>query len=107
MDIIKRLHGMMPGECELIRKKLTKPAMYEGLAEEAAELAQAALKYARICRGENPTPVSLREARDHVLEEYTDVFHIASYIIGIKPDEGQIVRKNGRWLARLRVGRKP
>lgn len=36
-----------------------KAAMLEQLAEEAAELAQAALKCARIERGENPTPVTM------------------------------------------------
>lgn len=33
-----------------------KPAMFEQLAEEATELAQATLKMARKLRGENPTP---------------------------------------------------
>ncbi len=50
-----------------------KPAMLEQLAEEAAELAQAALKCARIERGENPTPVTKREAKAHLIEEFTDV----------------------------------
>lgn len=50
-----------------------KPAMLEQLAEEAAELAQAALKLARIERGENPTPVTKREAKAHLIEEFTDV----------------------------------
>ena len=45
-----------------IAKKLTKAAVLEQMSEEAAELAQAALKYARILRGENPTPVTEREA---------------------------------------------
>lgn len=48
-------------------------AMFEQLAEEAAELAQAALKCARIERGENPTPVTKREAKAHLIEEFTDV----------------------------------
>lgn len=32
------------------------PALLEQLAEECSELAQAALKLARLERGENPTP---------------------------------------------------
>ena len=32
------------------------PAVLEQLAEECSELAQASLKYARLLRGENPTP---------------------------------------------------
>ena len=49
-------------------------AMLEQLAEESAELAQAALKVARILRGDNPTPVTLKEAEEHLVEEYTDVY---------------------------------
>ena len=54
-------------------EKIGRPAMLEQLAEEASELAQAALKCARIERGENPTPVTEREAEAHLIEEYTDV----------------------------------
>lgn len=54
-------------------EKIGRPAMLEQLAEEASELAQAALKLARIERGENPTPVTENEAEAHLIEEYTDV----------------------------------
>lgn len=50
-----------------------KPATLELLAEECSELAQAALKYARILRGENPTPVTEDEAVSHLTEEIADV----------------------------------
>lgn len=50
-----------------------KPATLELLAEECSELAQAALKYARILREENPTPVTEDEALDHLTEEIADV----------------------------------
>lgn len=49
-------------------------AAYELLAEECTELAKAALKVARITRGENPTPVTMDEAMENLIEEYTDVF---------------------------------
>lgn len=42
-------------------------------AEEAAELAQALTKYYRVLHGVNPSPVSLTEAREHVIEEIADV----------------------------------
>lgn len=45
----------------------------EQLAEEAAELAQSALKVARIIRGRNPTPVTLPDALDSLTEEIGDV----------------------------------
>ena len=46
-------------------EKIGTPAMLEQLAKEAAELSQAALKLARVLRGENPTPVTRREVRKH------------------------------------------
>lgn len=59
------------------------PAMYEALAEECSELTQAALKMARVLRGENPTPVSVIEATAMVIEEFTDVISCA---IGLELD---------------------
>ena len=53
-------------------EKIGTPAMLEQLAEEAAELSQAALKLARVLRGENPTPVTRREVRKHLIEEYDE-----------------------------------
>ncbi len=49
------------------------PATLEQLAEEASELSQAALKLARVYRGENPTPVSADQALDSLVEETADV----------------------------------
>lgn len=50
-------------------------AVYEHLAEEASELAQAALKYARYLRGENPMAKNTNPAvlQYNVAEEATDV----------------------------------
>lgn len=48
-------------------------AMFEQLAEEASELAQAASKMARKMRGENPTPLSYTELLHNFREEVTDV----------------------------------
>ena len=47
-----------------IIEKIGEPAVLEQLAEECSELAQAALKYARKQRGENPTPKSFDECYD-------------------------------------------
>lgn len=52
------------------------PAMYEQLAEECSELGKAALKLARVLRGENPTPLTEEAARAKVIEECTDVAQI-------------------------------
>lgn len=47
-------------------------AALEQLAEEASELSKAALKLARIIRGENPTPVDFDTAFRSFLEELGD-----------------------------------
>lgn len=49
------------------------PAVLEQLAEECAELAQASLKYARLLRGENPTPKTEAECLESLTEEMADV----------------------------------
>lgn len=56
-----------------IIEKIGEPAVLEQLAEECSELTQAALKYARKQRGENPTPKSFDECYDALQEEMADV----------------------------------
>lgn len=48
-------------------------ALLEQLAEESAELAQAALKMARKIRNENPTPKSHADCVANLQEEIADV----------------------------------
>lgn len=52
---------------------LGEPAVLEQLAEECAELGQAALKMARLQRGENPTPKSWLDCKENLEEELADV----------------------------------
>lgn len=54
-------------------EQIGEPAALELLAEECTELAQAALKLARIERGENPTPVNKCAAMYSMMEEMADV----------------------------------
>ena len=42
-------------------------------AEEAAELAQAMLKYCRVCKHGSYTPLNPKDATDAVIEEYADL----------------------------------
>lgn len=56
-----------------MRDRIGDAAMYEQLAEECAELGQAALKMARVLRRENPTPMTETEASDMIIEEAADV----------------------------------
>ena len=89
-----------------IEECIGKPALLEQLAEECTELAQASLKYARVLRGENPTPVSAGDARMELIEEMADVLlciDVASESCGIC-DAGinlHKTRKKQRWEARI------
>lgn len=76
-------------------------------AEIAKKLSKAALKYARILRGENPTPVTEQEAVGNLREEYADV-QVCASVIGtnyglIHPEIIDALRlsKMRRWLDRL------
>lgn len=69
-----------PGGCKkitsgnlYISSTIGTPAVLEQLAEESAELAQAALKFARKLRDENPTPKSEEECLQDLLKELADV----------------------------------
>ena len=85
----------------MMLEAIGKAAMLEQLAEEAAELAQAALKAARILRGDNPTPVTLKEAEEYLVEEYTDVYQCAMEL-DVPVDWEQIEEKRERWMKRVR-----
>lgn len=87
----------------LIISKIGLPATLEQLAEEAAELSQAALKVARIIRRENPTPVGYCQAVDNLKEEAADVRLCLkvledAFIMNTEEAEGA---KLNRWLDRL------
>ena len=73
-----------------------------GLAEEAAELSQAALKLRRALDQRNPTPVSMTDASDKLNEEFADVILCAA-ALGIDENgvERYVRQKAARWTARL------
>lgn len=77
-----------------------RPAMLEQMAEEASELAKAALKLARIERGENPTPVTREDAEKNLTEEYTDVIQCAIEL-QLQADIMQMQMKYERFLNRV------
>lgn len=83
-----------------IIRRIGEAAMLEQLAEEAAELAKAALKKARILRRENPTPVGLDEADKSLIEEYTDVVQCAKEL-QLEWDLQQAYMKHDRWVKQL------
>ena len=80
--------------------ELSYPARLEGLAEEATEVAQAALKLARVIRGENPTPKKRAEAVLELIEELSDL-ELCRMSVGLEYDEETIDKKLDRWLSRL------
>lgn len=70
------------------------------LAEEATELAQAALKLRRALDGTNPTPVTVKEAEAAVIEELSDVL-LCCEILDIRPSCVTMAQKLDRWQLRL------
>ena len=86
-----------------IRKKLDRRTLLEGLAEEAAELSQAALKVIRAEKlSENCTPVSIYDARVALKEELYDVMTMAD-VLGILPGVFYPdYEKTERWASRLK-----
>ncbi len=57
-----------------VQDYISKTARYMTVAEEAAEVAQAAAKVARIFEGTNPTPKTLNEAFSDLNEEMNDLY---------------------------------
>lgn len=86
-----------------IIKQVGAPALFEGVAEEAVELAKAALKVARIMRKENPTPVTLDEAAREVVVEYSDL-RVYLDILRILVDGEVYDDKKQRFIERLKEG---
>ena len=83
------------------------------LAEEAAELAQAALKYRRTLTGDNPTPVTQTEAAEALIEEMADVLGAAEVCCIYHTKTGEADREIDRikkekpehWASRLEAER--
>lgn len=90
-----------------IRLFLPDAELWAQLAEEAAELAQAALKIRRVLDGTNPTPKDIGEAHANVIEEISDV-ETCLIMFGYASEGAEhakrLVReeKLPRWAGRLR-----
>lgn len=86
------------------------------IAEEAAELAQAALKLRRAITGTNPTPVSYDEALNNLVEEYSDttgafgVYAVKQFgedlSIVVEKVESTTATKYKRWADRIKESKK-
>ena len=91
---------------DIVRAKLTDQELLAQLAEEAAELAQAALKMRRVMDGTNPTPVTFQEAYDNILEEICDVETCVAALLYNTPTAVKVradlrAVKLERWAGRL------
>lgn len=83
-----------------ILETIGQEAMWMQLAEEAAELSQAAAKMARYIHGTNPVAKDEIELRADVIEEYMDVLNCARHL-NIPRNEHCVIVKNNRWRQRL------
>lgn len=98
---------------EFIASRLTEEALLCQIAEEAAELAQAALKMRRALVQDSPTPIASNEARARMLEEIADtklsveVWMSRHSVIGtdiiIRHIESTESDKINRWVDRLKA----
>ena len=100
----------IPGVCRFeerevtmdkIKNYLPDEEILAQLAEEAAELSQAALKLRRVIEGTNPTPKTREDAFGSLIEEYSDVVSCCREL-NILPAEIIIAGKKERWINRLK-----
>lgn len=86
-----------------IRDHLSEEDILCQLAEEAAELAQAALKLRRAMTGANPTPIDVETAQNKLLEEIADVALVLNVMKDTDWDAilAFCERKLDRWAERL------
>lgn len=99
---------------EYIAANLSEEDILCQIAEEAAELAKAALKLRRAITQTNPTPVTDEEAIDNLIEEYGDT--VGSFMVWAKKNNldieiyetsnENIYSKFDRWADRIKEGKK-
>ena len=96
----------MEEEFDYIRSQLSRVEILAQLAEEAAELSQAALKLRRVLDGRNPTSIDygLEIAKKELLEEMADV-NVCVKALGMSFQREDIKelssKKTSRWKNRL------
>ena len=95
-------------DVDYIANNISELAVLMALAEEASELSKAAIKYAR-AKGllDNPTPISVEQAENDLIEEYNDLLicvgvlnKIPSLTICVDVDLRK--RKCRRWAERIK-----
>ena len=89
-----------------VREQLSPADQFGQVAEEAVELAHAAMKMQRILTGTNPTPVTEKEAMGKVMEEICDLYNALEVLkldVSLKY-EGIRKKKMARWVERIQKG---
>lgn len=92
-------------DIEYIASRLNREDILCQLAEEASELAQAALKLRRVITGTNPTPISYDKAYDSLIEEIADVkVSVMAFTLGDADDDIAMIakEKSAHWAGRLK-----
>ena len=91
-----------------IANNISELAVLMALAEEASELSKAAMKYAR-AKGllDNPTPISVAQAENDLIEEFNDVLSCIWVLnkmpnLKIIEDQGLRMQKCRRWAERIK-----
>ena len=99
----ERLRGKAMNEYKkIIQETLTERDLLEQLAEEAAELSQAALKLIRASgMNKNVTPVTREQAAEAVFEELSDVLIVAEALGIFLGDHKMDGYKWQRWAERV------
>lgn len=97
-------NNSISSEIEYIAKNLDDSDLFLQLAEEAAELSQACLKYVRAYKGNNPTKDSEEVYLKNILEELTDV-RVSADVLNIEEDIDTYINKIHRWADIIRERR--
>lgn len=98
---------MEQNHIDLILANVGQEELLAQLAEEATELAHAALKLRRAYSGQNPTPVSSQKAFENLLEEIADIY-VCIHVLGLDWGVNQtrisrtMFSKIERWADRLK-----
>lgn len=104
-DTVEKALADRKPELDRVNTLLGISELLAGLAEEATELAQAALKLRRTLDKRNPTPVTVAEASDKLNEEFADVLLCAAALgIDEKGVEEYVRKKSFRWITRIEEG---
>lgn len=95
-------------DVDYIANNISELAVLMALAEEASELSKAAMKLAR-AKGllDNPTPISVEQAENDLIEEYNDLLNcivMLNKVSGLTVSENTVLRdsKYRRWAIRIR-----